>query len=75
MIAIRNKNRLSNATISPLDNTVRRPTYDRQQLRARTVHMGVGGFHRAHQAVYLDNLLECGALSDWGECWHGRAAS
>jgi mannitol 2-dehydrogenase len=33
--------------------------------------MGVGGFHRAHQAVYLDNLLEHGALSDWGECGMG----
>ena len=33
--------------------------------------MGVGGFHRAHQAVYLDNLLERGVLSDWGECGMG----
>ncbi len=63
--------RLSKATVSQLDSTIRRPAYDRRQLRARTVHMGVGGFHRAHQAVYLDDLLGRGALSDWGECGMG----
>lgn len=31
----------------------------------------MGGFHRAHQAVYLDEILECGLLSDWGECGMG----
>ena len=71
MIVSKNSVRLSNATISQLDSRIRRPTYDRERLRARTVHIGVGGFHRAHQAVYLDNLLECGALSDWGECGMG----
>jgi mannitol 2-dehydrogenase len=74
MIASKNSLYLSNATVSELDNRVRRPSYEREKLRARTVHMGVGGFHRAHQAVYLDNLLECGALSDWGECGMGVLA-
>jgi mannitol 2-dehydrogenase len=71
MIVSKNSIRLSNATISQLDSRIRRPTYDREKLRARTVHIGVGGFHRAHQAVYLDEILESGALSDWGECGMG----
>jgi mannitol 2-dehydrogenase len=71
MSASKNVTRLSNATVSQLDTRIRRPAYDRKKLRARTVHMGVGGFHRAHQAVYLDELLERGALSDWGECGMG----
>lgn len=71
MIARDKRTHLSSATLAQLDSRVRRPLYDRQQLRARTVHMGVGGFHRAHQAVYLDDLLERGALTDWGECGMG----
>lgn len=71
MIASKNSPHLSSATVSELDSRVRRPSYDREKLRARTVHMGVGGFHRAHQAVYLDNLLERGVLSEWGECGMG----
>ena len=68
---IEHSKRLSNATIGQLDRKIRRPSYDRRKLLPHTVHMGVGGFHRAHQAVYLDNLLERGALSDWGECGIG----
>ncbi len=63
--------RLSNKTVSQLDSRVRRSAYDRKKLLARTVHIGVGGFHRAHQVVYLDELLERGAVSDWGECGMG----
>ena len=63
--------RLSRFNLFEVDSRVRRPSYDRKQLRPRTVHIGVGSFHRAHQAVYLDNLLERGALSDWGECGMG----
>jgi mannitol 2-dehydrogenase len=33
------------------------PGYDRQQLKVGIVHVGVGGFHRSHQAMYLDRLL------------------
>ena len=63
--------RLSQATLALFDGRIRRPGYDRKKLRAQTVHVGVGGFHRAHQAVYLDTLLECGLVSDWGECGMG----
>ncbi|WP_336295338.1 fructuronate reductase [Cronobacter dublinensis] len=43
------------------------PTYNRDALAARIVHLGFGAFHRAHQAVYADILVaEYG--SDWGYC-------
>lgn len=74
MIPSDTRPRLSTATLSQLDKGVRRPGYNRGTLRARTVHMGVGGFHRAHQAVYLDELLERGVLTDWGECGMGVLA-
>jgi fructuronate reductase len=41
------------------------PAYDRSALRTGIVHFGVGGFHRAHQAVVIDDLLAAGA-TDWG---------
>ena len=41
------------------------PGYDRSRLRTGIVHIGVGGFHRAHQAMYLDALLETGKDVDW----------
>jgi mannitol 2-dehydrogenase len=40
------------------------PTYDRARLRPRIVHIGVGGFHRAHFALYTHELAEAGW--DWG---------
>ena len=42
------------------------PTYDRTQVRSGIVHFGVGGFHRAHQAMYLDQLMNQGKALDWG---------
>jgi mannitol 2-dehydrogenase len=41
------------------------PRYDRSQLMAGIVHIGVGNFHRAHQAVYLDDLFNLGEGHDW----------
>ncbi len=43
------------------------PTYDRDALAARIVHLGFGAFHRAHQAVYAD-ILAAEHGSDWGYC-------
>jgi mannitol 2-dehydrogenase len=42
------------------------PTYDRSALRPSVVHMSVGGFHRAHQLVYFDELAQRGVTTDWG---------
>ncbi|MDR2136293.1 MAG: mannitol dehydrogenase family protein [Treponema sp.] len=41
------------------------PRYERRNLRKRIVHLGLGHFHRAHQAVYVDDLLNRG-LADTG---------
>jgi fructuronate reductase/mannitol 2-dehydrogenase len=42
------------------------PTYDRGAVTPAVVHLGVGGFHRAHQAMYFDDLAEHGVSTDWG---------
>jgi mannitol 2-dehydrogenase len=47
------------------------PTYDRSRLRSGVVHLGVGGFHRAHEAMYHDRLLNGGGGLDWGICGVG----
>ena len=47
------------------------PRYDRRRLSVGVVHLGVGGFHRAHQAVYLDDLMAKGLGSEWAICGVG----
>lgn len=47
------------------------PTYDRQQLKTGIVHIGVGGFHRSHQAYYMHQLLEKTGATDWAICGVG----
>jgi mannitol-1-phosphate/altronate dehydrogenase len=42
------------------------PTYDRSALVPSVVHFSVGGFHRAHQLLYFDELAERGISTDWG---------
>ncbi|HYO17354.1 MAG TPA: hypothetical protein VES02_01635 [Dermatophilaceae bacterium] len=42
------------------------PAYDRAHIHAGIAHLGVGGFHRAHQAVYVDRLFTAGLSRDWG---------
>ena len=49
--------RLSPATLPGLPASVQRPGYDRDATRIGIVHFGPGAFHRAHQAVYVDDLL------------------
>ncbi|WP_326824238.1 mannitol dehydrogenase family protein [Streptosporangium sp. NBC_01756] len=49
--------KLTAANLSAIASRVPVPGYDRSKLRAGIVHIGVGGFHRAHQAMYLDALL------------------
>ncbi|OLF07048.1 mannitol dehydrogenase [Actinophytocola xinjiangensis] len=56
---------LTDATVSGLNRSVAVPSYDRSTLTPGIVHIGVGGFHRAHQAMYLDRLLEQGRARDW----------
>ena len=56
---------LSNATLSALALTIARPGYDRAALTPGIVHVGCGNFHRAHMAVYLDDLFALGEGHDW----------
>ena len=63
--------RLSAKTLTDLPDEVARPGYDRSQVSAGIVHFGVGGFHRAHQAMYLDRLMNDGLALDWGICGVG----
>ncbi len=56
---------LSRSTLSTLGGTAALPAYDPARLSAGIVHFGVGNFHRAHQAVYLDELFNRGTDLDW----------
>ncbi|MBC9734754.1 mannitol dehydrogenase family protein [Nocardioides marmotae] len=51
--------------MTALPPRIARPTYDVAALRTGVVHLGVGAFHRAHQALYLDGIARLG-LQDWG---------
>ncbi|WP_313404480.1 mannitol dehydrogenase family protein [Aeromicrobium sp.] len=62
---------LSAAGLSALPTSVDVPRYDRSRLTAGIVHIGVGGFHRAHEAVYVDRLLRRGSADEWGICGVG----
>ncbi|HXW80520.1 MAG TPA: mannitol dehydrogenase family protein, partial [Acidimicrobiales bacterium] len=57
--------------LSKLDQRVARPGYDRTAVKAGIVHFGVGGFHRSHQAMYIDRLMNRGRGLDWGICGVG----
>ncbi|MDT7555044.1 MAG: mannitol 2-dehydrogenase, partial [Pseudonocardiales bacterium] len=62
---------LNTASLHSLDPSVAVPQYDRGAVRAGIVHLGVGAFHRAHQALYLDRLMNAGKALDWGICGVG----
>lgn len=57
--------KLSLATLAQAKATAAVPSYSRDDLSAGIVHFGVGNFHRAHQAIYLDDLFNTGADHDW----------
>ncbi len=57
--------RLSLANLGQIPSAVRRPGYDVAALKTGIVHLGVGAFHRAHQAVFTEDAIEAGG-GDWG---------
>lgn len=57
---------LSGATARQLPESVRTPRYDRSAVTPGIVHIGLGNFHRAHQAWYLHRLMDQGLCLDWG---------
>ncbi|MEV8638115.1 mannitol dehydrogenase family protein [Streptosporangium sp. NPDC051023] len=62
---------LTQETVGALAGEVATPSYDRSGLTAGIVHFGVGGFHRAHQAMYVDRLMNEGGARDWAICGVG----
>lgn len=61
--------KLNNASLAEI--AISKPSYDRSEITVGIVHFGVGGFHRAHQAMYVDRLLEDGKAKEWGICGVG----
>lgn len=57
--------RLSNATLGQLPADVAQPGYDRAQVKTGVIHLGLGAFHRAHQAVVFDDAI-AGGDPRWG---------
>ena len=57
---------LTLASLAGLPAGVTRPDYDPTAVRVGIIHLGIGAFHRAHQAVFTDDLLR--ADPRWGIC-------
>src|SRR5258707_1689300 len=62
---------LNAANLNLLDRNIQVPKYDRQKVGQSIMHVGVGGFHGAHQALYTDDLLQQGGDLHWGYCGVG----
>ena len=65
------RKRLCEANLVDVRAGAAKPTYDRQQITNGIVHIGVGAFHRAHQALAIDQLMHAGLAMDWGICGLG----
>jgi len=65
------KMKLCNANLNRLDQAVTIPTYPRESANHGIVHIGVGGFHRSHQAYYTDLLLNKSTTQEWSICGVG----
>jgi fructuronate reductase len=59
--------RLSAASLSAIPADIARPGYNRDAVKTGVVHLGIGAFHRAHQAVLFDAALVAGDPR-WGVC-------
>jgi mannitol 2-dehydrogenase len=66
---------LTEQTLTRLNAAVAVPRYDRRDVTTGVVHIGVGNFHRSHQAMYIDSLMNDGAALDWGICGIGLQPS
>ncbi len=64
--------KLNNSTLAQIP--ISKPNYDRDEIGIGIVHFGVGGFHRAHQAMYIDRLLEKGLRQRVGHLRRRRHA-
>ncbi|WP_213880033.1 mannitol dehydrogenase family protein [Pseudomonas sp. dw_358] len=66
--------KLNRLNLSQFDPRIQRPAYSLADTRQGIVHIGVGGFHRAHQAYYTDKLMNTGEGREWAICGAGLRA-
>lgn len=66
--------KLNQQNLPQLPAHIGRPSYDIQSVSTGIAHIGVGGFHRAHEAAYTDALMNSGEGLDWGICGIGTRA-
>lgn len=62
---------LNNNNLDQIDESIKRPVFNREKLKTGIVHIGVGGFHRSHEAFYVNELFENFRSTDWGICGVG----
>jgi mannitol 2-dehydrogenase len=62
---------LNQENLSEIGSVIPVPNYNRTTNKIGIVHIGVGGFHRAHQAYYLHQLRQLGEASEWNICGIG----
>jgi len=62
---------LNQQHLNQVEQSVSVPTYDRNTHKIGIVHIGVGGFHRSHQAYYMHKLQEISDASKWSICGIG----
>ncbi|MDF1755183.1 MAG: mannitol dehydrogenase family protein [Verrucomicrobiales bacterium] len=62
---------LNQKNLSRLPDSISVPTYDRSKVTAGIMHIGVGGFHRSHEAWYTNELLSKTGATEWGICGVG----
>jgi mannitol 2-dehydrogenase len=66
--------KLNEANLPQLPGPIARPDYRLAEVTTGIAHIGVGGFHRAHQAAYTDALMNTGEGLEWGICGIGTRA-
>lgn len=66
--------KLNQQKLHRLASEVQLPAYSLNDTRQGIAHIGVGGFHRAHQAYYTDALMNTGEALDWAICGVGLRA-
>ncbi|WP_282358088.1 mannitol dehydrogenase family protein [Pseudomonas sp. PS01303] len=66
--------KLNQQNLHGLAREVKLPAYNLSDTRQGIAHIGVGGFHRAHQAYYTDALMNTGEALDWAICGVGLRA-
>lgn len=62
---------LNQTNLNQLSSEIKIPKYDRRKLGQGIVHIGVGGFHRAHQTIYTEDLFDQNEDLEWGFCGIG----